>query len=628
MCGISGYVTRTPAERGFDLNRMTGVLRRRGPDDEGCFVSPGIGLGMRRLSIIDIEGSQQPTWSCDGRYVSVFNGEIYNYLTLREDLAAAGVMFKSRGDSEVFLNQFARAGVNGFRQVRGMFGVAIWDTVARRLTVARDPLGIKPIFYRQIGTSLLFGSEIKSILAGTGEPLTVNLQAVDALLTYNYIPAPLTIWSEIHKLPAGHVLSWQDGRITIERYWDLLDFATGPQPLDRDIRDSIDATVRTHMSADVPVGAFLSGGIDSSTIVACMQAATRTPIQSFCINFESHGSHILDESPYARELQALYKFELHEERVAPQASIALEAGLAAFDEPFADDSLIPSYYVCQAAARHLKVALSGIGGDELFGGYNRYQGLALAATLSILPRWINLHLGSRLLKVVARALGPHTRPGDLVTRFSASLGLPLLEAYLAYITATPMPLRRRLYQPGLHARVDFEGTRELVASYWHRASHLDPIKRAMYVDANTYLPEDVLALADRVGMWHSLEVRVPLADRCLAERLFCLPAADLVTATAKKIALKRAVRSWLPVSILSHQKQGFEAPTAAWIRGPLREYVLGQLQDPPELVRDIFAADSIREVVQAHLNGQADNAKTIFALLTVMVWARQSSSNQ
>ena len=624
MCGIAGYC-QLEGKRSFtELEKMTDALRRRGPDDSGYFVSDNIGLGMRRLSIIDIEHGHQPVCSQSGRYTAVFNGEIYNFKALRAELSEKGFYFHSQGDAEVIVNLFEHAGIEAINRLRGMFAIAIWDRVDEELTLIRDQLGIKPVFYNVEGGSLLFGSEIKALLQVMPERLDVDAQSLDALFAYTYIPAPLSIWKDIRKLRPGHFLKWRAGKVEEHRYWDLLDAVEGGQPSTADIQEGIDDTVDAHLVSDVEVGAFLSGGLDSSTIVSRMQRRVCSPIQALSVKFDNPG-HLFDETVYAEELRAVCGFNLDVYSVDPSNYSSAIDAIRAFDEPFADDSIVPSMAISEFAARNLKVVLSGAGGDEIFGGYNRYQGVALHQLTTKIPGLLRRVALGPLIKVLGGLAGAGTRKGDLLRRFAASVHASPDEAYLAYVTAASPDQRRKLMKPQVFEKIEVEFTRDLLRQHQLRGAALSPVKRAMYVDFNTYLPEDVLALSDRVGMWHSLEIRTPLADRVLAEVAFRLPVTDLATSRNKKIALKRATSTWLPQNILRHPKQGFEGPTANWLKGPGKKVFRETMGEDFENGSSFINHAELEQLLKEHVAGSADHSKRLFTALTLMYWTSINS---
>ncbi len=599
---------------------MTDTLVHRGPDDFGYHCDKNVGLGMRRLSIIDLAGGQQPIRSQSGRYVAVFNGEIYNYRELRQELLGKGVAFRSEGDGEVIVNLYEHQGLDMLNRLRGMFALALWDTVERELLLVRDQLGIKPLFFSQQGQTLLFGSEIKSILEALPGPLTVDAQALDAILAYNYVPAPLSIWKDIRKLRPGHFLKWRGGSISEQRYWNLLDADVSPVASVHELRKAIDDTVRAHLVSDVEVGVFLSGGLDSSTIVVRMQQCLESKIRAFSVRFDTR-SHLVDETRFAEELRNAHGFDLHIESLPASAYECISDAMRAFDEPFADDSLVPSNAISAIAAEHVKVVLSGAGGDEFFGGYNRYQGVVMHQRLAAVPFWLRVGVVSPAFGLLSLAMGRGSRKGDLAGRFARCLHCSIDDAYLAYVTAASPEVRRQLLAPDVRAAVNADETRALIGDYLAQAARLDPLKRVMYADVCTYLPDNVLALSDRLGMWHSLEIRTPLADKDLAAFAFRFLPMDLVTLRQKKVALKRAVAHWLPKSILAHPKQGFEGPTASWLRQEGAECIRSAIEQHRTAHVPLLRAGYLEPLLAEHVASKADHAKLLFSSLTVMEWA-------
>jgi len=599
---------------------MTEALVRRGPDDEGIHWENEVGLGMRRLSIIDVHGSKQPLRSESRRFTAVFNGEIYNFRELRAELQTAGFQFRTQGDGEVIVNLYEHVGAAAFARLRGMFAVAIWDHERHELVLARDPLGIKPLFYSDQGQALVFGSEIKSLLPALPKSLDIDAGALDAYLAYTYIPAPLTVWKCVRKLPPGHFLTWSHGRMDIKRYWDLLDAAGQPAPTSDELQAALDESIAAHLVSDVEVGAFLSGGLDSSTIVSRMQANGNDRTRAFSVRFDEK-SHLFDETGYARELSERYGFNLHTETLPVSGYDTVTDAIRAFDEPFADDSMMPSNAICELASKHLKVVLAGAGGDEIFGGYNRYSGVMLHGRLTRLPGMVVNGLFRPAFRFASLLAGRSTRRGDLLERFSRGLSLDQDAAYRDYITSMAPEARKELFAPDLHGLLEQEQTIALIGNHQERGSELSPLKRAMYVDLNTYLPEDVLALSDRIGMWHSLEIRTPLADKVLAEFAFGIPTHQLISMSEQKIALRNAVRDWLPPGILKHRKQGFEGPTAAWLRRDGAAHVRRSLANNGKLGLELIRPAVLDRLLQSHVSGKADRAKSIFACLALLEWA-------
>lgn len=622
MCGIAGFAQQQSINDKAVLERMVSALHHRGPDDSGFYCDAKIGLGMRRLSIIDVEGGHQPVFSHSRRFIAVFNGEIYNYKSLRDKLLSFGFEFQSNGDAEVIVNLYEKYGSEAFSKLRGMFAVAIWDTRDEVLVLARDPLGIKPLFYSGAGEVLLFGSEIKSILEALPEKLNVDAQALDALLAYTYIPAPFTIWKDIKKLPPAHILISDKNGVETISYWDLIDSPEKPSMTGEELREELDDSVRQHLVSDVEVGAFLSGGVDSSVVVARMQEYMDKPALAFSVRFDNSG-HLFDETSFSEELREKYQFDLTVGSLSATEYERIDDAVRAFDEPFADDSIMPSDAISEMAAKKLKVILSGVGGDEFFGGYNRYQGIALQAMVDKVPQPLRRFVMAPILKSVASLVGPGTRRGDLITRFASNLFKSVDEAYLNYVTAASPSIRTRLLKPAVSQLINVEVTRNLIERHLARGKGLPPVKRAMYADVNTYLPDDVLALADRIGMRHGLEIRTPLADKELAEAAFRLKPKELVTARRKKIAFGEAVRKWLPDRIIDHKKQGFEAPTSLWLRGEEGHSMLvEETRDKNnKAFSQLIDRDAVVELIEKHRNGEGDYAKQLFTILMVSRWA-------
>jgi asparagine synthase (glutamine-hydrolysing) len=577
MCGICGFfgdVQSVPHEM---LGRMNQTLERRGPDEGGEFIAQGVGLAMRRLSIIDLHGGRQPIHNEDQTIWVVFNGEIYNYRELRAALIEKGHRFETNSDTEVIVHLYEEYGDRLVDHLRGMFAFSLWDSSRRRGLVARDRLGIKPLFYSHVGELLLFGSEIKAVLASGLVKREIDFQALDAFFTYTYIPAPLTIYRDIRKLEPGHYLIWENGDVRDVQYWDL-DMSSPAENLSNEdwserFEHSLKDAVTAHMVSDVPVGAFLSGGIDSSLVVAMMSQDVKEPVHTFTMGFETSRNTLLDERPLAREVAGRYGCNFHEYTVKPDFRNIVGQIADAFDEPFADDSVIPSYYVSQFARREVKVAMSGLGGDELFAGYERYSGMLLGQHYS---RLVPGALHRRLVQPLVQSLPEPANGGgriDHAKRFSNSVLLSPSERYLGFVSTLNAGGRGELFRREISRKIDFDSTDRIVTEPFERCGAENDLKRALYVDMKTYLPEDILALSDRLSMWHSLEVRVPLIDHNLVELSTRLPVHQQINMRQKKILLRRIAKQYLPKQIFRHKKQGFESPMATWLRGELRDYV-------------------------------------------------------
>jgi asparagine synthase (glutamine-hydrolysing) len=627
MCGICGFVGEHSGLTPETLERMNGTLVRRGPDDAGAFHAPGVGLAMRRLSIIDLGGGHQPIQNEDGTVQVVFNGEIYNYRELRDDLQRRGHRFATQSDTEVIVHLYEEHGDELVHRLRGMFAFALWDSRRRRGLIARDRLGIKPLFYAEAGGSLLFGSELKAVLASGLVGRELDLQALDAFLAFTYIPAPLTIYRGVRKLEPGHLLVRESGRTVKRRYWDLdvshPETDTGADEWFERFDASIEDAVRSHLVSDVPLGAFLSGGIDSSLVVALMSRHLDGPVRTFTMGFGGHNA-LIDERPLAQSVAARYGCEFRDYAVQPDFRQIAGEIVEAFDEPFADDSVIPTYYVSQFTRRHVKVALSGLGGDELFAGYERYSGVLLGQHYS---RLMPAPLHRALIQPLVKSLPEPAHGGDRVNhakRFVAGALRTSAERYLDFVSTLPSEERLRLYGPEASS-VDVESTGRMITEPYLACGAPDDVARALYVDMKTYLPEDILALSDRLSMWHSLEVRVPLVDHPLVELSARLPTRFKLDWRRKKILLRRIASRRLPAEVMNHRKQGFESPMAAWLRTDLAGYARDIL-GPSRLGRSgLFDGEYVLAKLEDHLSGRNKNNKLLFSLMMFQEWYERNA---
>lgn len=624
MCGICGYFGERAAITSDTLERMNHALVRRGPDEGGVFRESGVGLAMRRLSIIDLAGGRQPIQNEDGTVWTVFNGEIYNYRDLRTMLSQHGHQFRTHTDTEVIVHLYEEYGDDLVHHLRGMFAFALWDAPRKRGLLVRDRLGIKPLFYAQSGDTLLFGSEIKAILATNLVERDLDYQALDAFFTFTYIPAPLTIYRDIRKLEPGHLLIYESGRIQEHRYWDL-DFADTDRKADDQewlerFDQAIEDAVRSHMVSDVPVGAFLSGGIDSSLVVALMSRHLDEPVQTFTMGFGGASNPLLDERPLAKRVAARYGCRFREYAVQPDFREIVGEIVDAFDEPFADDSVIPSYYVSQFTRQQVKVALSGLGGDELFAGYERYSGVWLSQYYSrLMPE--SLH--RRLVQPLIQCLPEPAHGGDRINhakRFAAAVLQSPAERYLSFVSTLTAPERRRLFAAPVAQQIDFDKTDRIITDLYEHYDESDDLGRALYVDIKTYLPEDILALSDRLSMWHSLEVRVPFVDHPLVELSARLPSRYKLDWRRKKILLKQIAARRLPPEVFKHRKQGFESPMAAWLRTDLAAYARDILGTDRLGQTGLFDGGYVSAKLEEHLAGHQKNNKLLFSLIMFQKW--------
>ena len=616
MCGICGLVRldgATAPDRGA-LAAMNETLVHRGPDSDGIAVDGPVGLAVRRLSIIDLEGGEMPIANEDGTVTVVQNGEIYNYRELRERLERSGHRFSTHSDTEVLVHLYEEHGPGFVEQLRGMFAIALWDSRARRLLVARDRFGIKPLYYREAGGTLSFASELKALLRQPGFSGDIDFDALQAFLAFNSIPAPLTIFSEARKLPAGHVLIWEGGGIELRSY-------ARPQPLPADelrsespdelateLRERLRDSVRAHLVADVPVGVLLSGGVDSSALTALASEQSSAPVNTFSIGFEEES---FDELESARLVAERYGTEHHELVLRPDAAELLPRLVEAFDEPFADSSALPTYLVSELAAGSVKVALSGEGGDELFGGYYTYVADLLARRVGPLASAV-APLVRRLPSSSARVSFDYK-----AKRFVAGANLPPLERHHAWKEIFGPEARSELL------RADRQGGADPLAVYRERYAETEGaelLARLQDVDLGIYLVDDLLVKTDRASMAHSLETRVPFLDAEVAELALALPSRLKVRGFSKKRLLRKAVAPLLPEQILRARKQGFSIPVAAWLRGDLQGYAREVLSAETLARQGFFEPPTVKALIDEHVNGRTDLSRQIWGLMSFTLW--------
>jgi len=607
MCGIFGFFN-TDSTRPADahaLRRMEETLVHRGPDGGGLHADGPVGIGMRRLSIIDLKTGEQPLANEDGTIWVVFNGEIYNYRELTAELLGKGHRFSTASDTEVLVHLWEEHGEACVERLRGMFAFAIWDGVGRTLFLARDRLGIKPLYYAQTPRGFVFGSELKAVTRNRWIAGRPDRRAIAAYLQYGYVPDPLSIVEGVAKLPPGSTLTVREGRAGVpRRYWDVTAcFRNGVSPRSEEeasealwtlLRDA----VRSHLASDVPVGAFLSGGIDSSTVVAIMAAEVGVPIKTFSVGFQEQG---YDELPYARQVAERFATEHHELVVGPQDLGMLDDLLRAFDEPFADVSAIPTYLVSRLARQHVKVVLSGDGGDELFAGYDRY---VVDHRRRHLGRLADLGLGGGL-RVLSRIL-PEGTPGK---NLAYNLSLPRVERYLDSISLFP---RRALEKSLLDPAVAYDGEPLFATT---QTAGLDPLSRLQALDLRTYLPGDILTKLDRMSMANSLEARVPLLDHHLVEFAGALPVPLRLRAEQTKYLLRRVIRGKVPPEVLTRPKQGFAVPLEAWLSERLPEFFHDMLGEASRLAHVGIRASAVRSLMDLYARKRRpDHCRRLWAL--------------
>jgi asparagine synthase (glutamine-hydrolysing) len=620
MCGIAGFanVDGRPADAGL-LRRMTDAVGHRGPDGDGFHLDGAVGLGHRRLAIIDLVTGDQPMASVDGRTWIVYNGEIYNYRELRAELAARGATFRTTSDTEVVLAAYEAFGVECLGRLRGMFALAIWDGRRRELFLARDRVGIKPMLYTWDGKRLAFGSEIKALLADPSVPRELDWESLRDYLVFKYVPSPRTIFRHVRKLePASYlVLSLDRGTIETGRYWGLRfapDHSRSEAEWEERLGVELADSVRSHMVADVPVGAFLSGGLDSSTVVAYMAQAAPGRLRTFSIGFDEAD---FDELGYARQVAARYGTAHSEYVVKPDALEVLPRLIDQLDEPFADSSSIPTYYVSKITREQVTVALSGDGGDENFAGYRRY------ARAEALHRRMDRGLGrlARPLLGLAGRMLPHGARG----RGSLELfGADPIARYFRLIAAQDARGLSRLLSPAARVHVALDG--DLAGDFRRRAAAAgapDYVSTLQALDIETYLPEDILAKVDAMSMAVSLEARVPLLDHRLMEFLATMPTSLKLREGAGKAVLRRVMADALPAPVLGRPKMGFGVPLATWFRRELADHTRDVLLDRRARERGVFDPRAVQALLDEHRAGTRDRATQIWSLLVFEEWARR-----
>ena len=627
MCGIAGFFgpeeNLDSTERRETVKRMCDIIEHRGPDDEGFYTEGGVALGMRRLSIIDLVTGHQPISNEDGSIWIVFNGEIYNFCELRDDLVARGHTFQTQTDTEAIVHLYEEMGEACVERLRGMFGFAIWDRRERKLFLARDRVGKKPLHYSLAGDTLVFGSEIKSILQHPDIAREVNIEAISDFLSFGYVPDPQTAFRGITKLPPGHTLTFKNGRLSTRCYWDFDYRQADEAEYGRDesyyverLRELIAESVKLRLVSDVPLGAFLSGGIDSSTVVAMMARQMDRPVKTFSIGFSESS---FDELHHARITARHFNTDHHEFVVTPDVCKIVEDIVWHHDEPFGDVSSIPTYMVSKMAREHVTVILSGDGGDELFAGYERYLIDRDRQVFERIPGFIRRNLMLRASRALPRAvygknflrnvaLEGDARYVDSLSYFDEDAKQELLSA----------EIRREL-----GGRDSSAGYRQLL-TVPHSAKHID---RLLYLDSKTYLPGDILTKVDRMSMAHSIEARVPLLDYKLIEFVQTIPASLKLRGRMTKHILKQAVRGLVPDQIIDRPKQGFGVPIAKWLNNELRDMLHDTLTDSRTRQRGYFNQQSVEAILNEHARGRRDNSRHLWGLLTLELWQRTFIDN-
>ena len=619
MCGIAGIFSQAgrPPDQAT-VHRMCQSIVHRGPDDEGIYVKGSVGLGMRRLSIIDLAGGHQPIHNEDRTVWVIFNGEIYNFLELRAGLEKRGHRFYTNTDTEVIAHLYEELGAECVRELRGMFALAVYDQRQNSLLLARDRLGKKPLHYAFADGRLLFGSEIKAILAAAPELSQVDQEGLLYFFYFNYIPDPFTAFTDIRKLPPGHLLEFKNGQVQVRQYWDLPTFGQLDPGSDEECFEELEyrlmEATRMRLISDVPLGALLSGGVDSSIVVALMARAGSGPVKTFSIGFD-HAD--FNEASYARQVAEKFGTAHHELIVNPDVRETLEYLTHLLEEPFGDSSMLPTYYVSCLAREHVTVALSGDGGDELFAGYDRYQAALRSGFSQKIPSWAG--------RFYRESIYPRLPRGLYGRNFSYNLTLPLREKYIDGLCFQSIdPADRSIFSADLLASAKTHPSPvELFRNYFDRAPAPDPLSRMQYLDLKTYLPGDVLCKVDRMSMATSLEVRSPLLDHVFVEWAVSLAPRWRMRLGQPKYALKKvAERLGVPSQVLYRPKQGFALPLVHWFRQEMRSELPELLLDSRAAQRGYFDIKAVRRILDEHFAGRFDHSGLIWQLVIFELWHR------
>jgi asparagine synthase (glutamine-hydrolysing) len=620
MCGIAGivYHNQERAVDPADLQRMCHSLIHRGPDDEGFHIDRNAGIGMRRLKVIDLATGHQPISNEDGRLWIVFNGEIYNYPVLRKELEERGHRFSTHTDTETILHAYEEYGEDCVTRLNGMFAFAIWDRHQRKLFLSRDRLGVKPLYYALDKSGFVFGSELKALLECREISREMDLEALDRFLTFEYIPAPLSIFKSIKKLLPGHSLVYQNGKISIHRYWDLRynkvdksedELATSLYSL---LRDS----VRIRLLSDVPLGAFLSGGIDSSTIVCIMSEIMDRPVQTFSIGFEEP---TYNELSYARAVAKHFGTEHHEETIRPDIVGLVERLVRHLDEPLADVSIFPTYLVSQLARRNVTVVLSGDGGDELFAGYDWYVADKAERFYRQLPSFIR----NRMIPSLVDRIPPSAQKkgaANKAKRFVEGALLPQALQHFRWNVFLTEDRKALLYSRTLKELLKDIDTYAPFLSYLSLFKEVDPLWQQEYGDIKTFMVDDILAKVDRMSMANSLEARTPFLDYRVVEFAMQLPSSFKMRGFQTKYLLKKAMRGKLPPQILHRKKEGFSIPIKNWLRQELRPMMEEVLSEERIRAEGLFNPAYVRKLKTEHLDGVANHSHQLWPLMVFQIW--------
>ncbi|UCH88145.1 MAG: asparagine synthase (glutamine-hydrolyzing) [Thermoplasmata archaeon] len=617
ICGIYNFNQNATIDKSV-LKNMCRIIRHRGPDDEGYYTDDKIGLGMRRLSIIDLETGNQPIHNEDESVWIVFNGEIYNFKELRADLETKGHKFYTLSDTESIVHLYEEMGGKCVDKLNGMFAFAIWDSKKNLLLLARDRLGIKPLHYALMEDKILFGSEIKAILQYPDLNLKLDISALNDFLTFEWVPAPKTIFMEIQKLPPGYILTIRKGKAKIEKYWDL-DFKEGgksEEQYEQEIYQNLKRSVEYRMISDVPLGAFLSGGIDSSAIVALMSELSEQPVKTFTIGFADES---YNETAFARIIAEQFETEHHEKIIEPNAVDLMEKVVNNLDEPFADVSTLPTYLISEFAREYVKVVLTGDGGDETFGGYDQYEANKLMKKYEKLPNFIS----KKTIPKIAQKLSPSPQKKGLknkIKRFVDGAVLPEKFGHMRWMIYLTEDEKISLYAEKFSGKVHDISAYNSVNTYFENNRGKDQLGKDLYVDTKLYLVDDILTKVDRMSMANSLEARVPLLDHNFVGHVATIPSNLKIHNGTRKYIFKKSFRKILPDTILKRGKEGFSIPMKNWLRKELKD-LMEDILSAKRLKREgYFNYDYIEKLKNGHLSGKYDHWHKLWALMCFEMW--------
>lgn len=622
MCGICGIFRKDKAPVDHqDLRRMCNAMVHRGPDDEGYFTSGHVGLGMRRLKIIDLETGHQPIHNEDNSIWVVLNGEIYNFPELRDSLESKNHRFYTRSDTEVIVHLYEEYGEKFLDHLNGMYCFALWDEREERLIISRDRLGVKQIHYYEDERQIVFGSELKTVLALDGMSRDINYQALSDYFSLQYIPAPRTVYKNIHKLPPACSLIVDDRGSAVRRYWTLAydeNALSGKDAVDA-VDDSLKQSIRRQMISDVPLGAYLSGGIDSSLLVAIMAGLSDRPVETFSIIWDS-GAENFDERKYARFVADKYRTNHHEFLVKPQIEEVMDNIVGGFDEPFADDSAIPNYYIARETRKYVTVALSGLGGDEMSAGYERYLGMKMLHHYRHLPAVIR----SRILPSIIHGI-PDSKTGnpwiERMKRFVRISDLPFAESYFHMSSKIDPADKDQLFSGETQAMID-DGysTSGHFRKFYDECTSTDALNRMLYIDMNMYMVDQLLVLSDRMSMAHSLELRVPYLDHLLVETFARVKPDMKLRGIVKKYVLKKVSERYFPKTFIYRKKMGFSSPMVIWLRNDLREYMSYLLNRQSIRRTGILNPDTVERYVNEHVQARHNHDMKLWSIMMFMLW--------